>query len=344
MEQKNGSVSGSPVNTETEHLRSENPEKGINQEQSHAVGGEGVGGDGVSTGTDMATRRKRGRPRKYDVEADMVRHVSPPPPVFSSSSAFSECSFKRGRGRPRGSGKLQLLASLGGFAADTAGGSFVPHVVNVQTGEDIFRKITSFSQKGPRAICILSATGVVSSVIIRQPGSSGGFLRHEGRFEILSLSGSFVFGEMSGTNKKNGMLSISLAKPDGRVFGGGVAGSLIAAGPTQLIIGSFKQDISKELKRRCPTESSSAASLLNNSELVRVPIQVARTINGDENCVTPRSALLEPSHGGAINVISGNQRMNNASLHNVGLNALQASEAMPDQKRSPDINNSLPQF
>lgn len=58
----------------------------------------------------------------------------------------------------------------------------------------------------------------------------------QGRFEILSLSGSFVFGEMSGTNKKNGMLSISLAKPDGRVFGGGVAGSLIAAGPTQVRI------------------------------------------------------------------------------------------------------------
>jgi hypothetical protein len=30
------------------------------------------------------------------------------------------------------------------------------------------------------------------------------------------------------------MLSVSLAKPDGRVFGGGVAGSLIAAGPIQV--------------------------------------------------------------------------------------------------------------
>jgi len=30
------------------------------------------------------------------------------------------------------------------------------------------------------------------------------------------------------------MLSISLAKPNGRVFGGGVAGSLIAAGPIQV--------------------------------------------------------------------------------------------------------------
>lgn len=104
MEEKNGSATGSPAHTETEQLGSENPEKGINEEQS-------PGGGGVSTGTDTVVRRKRGRPRKYDVDADMVRHVSPPPSAFSS--AFSECSFKRGRGRPRGSGKLQLLASLG---------------------------------------------------------------------------------------------------------------------------------------------------------------------------------------------------------------------------------------
>lgn len=113
---------------------------------------------------------------------------------------------------------------------------------------------------------------------------------------------------------------------------------------SQLIVGSFKQDISKELKRRCSTESSIAASLHNNSELVRVPIQIAQTIDGDENCVTPTSALLESSHGGAINVVSGNHRMNNLLLHNVGLNGLQASQAMQDQRISSDINNSLPQY
>lgn len=56
----------------------------------------------------------------------------------------------------------------------------------------------------------------------------------QGRFEILSLSGSYTFGEMGGVHRKNGMLSVSLAEPDGRVFGGGIAGALIAAGPTQV--------------------------------------------------------------------------------------------------------------
>lgn len=40
-------------------------------------------------------------------------------------------------------------------------------------------KIISFSQKGPRAICVLSANGVISSVTLRQPDSSGGTLTYE---------------------------------------------------------------------------------------------------------------------------------------------------------------------
>lgn len=60
----------------------------------------------------------------------------------------------------------------------------------------------------------------------------------QGRFEILSLDGSFIFGEVGG-NHRSGMLSISLAKPDGRVFGGGVASSLIAAGPIQVLFCLF---------------------------------------------------------------------------------------------------------
>ncbi|KAJ6410058.1 hypothetical protein OIU84_009539 [Salix udensis] len=139
------------------------------------LGGGGTGcsgGSGSESVVENTLKRKRGRPRKHDVGANLVSSppLSPPPGL---SSSLSSCD-KRGRGRPRGSGKLQLLASLGGFAAETAGGSFTPHVVPVHTGEDIVTKILAFSQKGARAVCILSATGVVSSVIMRQPSSSGG--------------------------------------------------------------------------------------------------------------------------------------------------------------------------
>lgn len=40
-------------------------------------------------------------------------------------------------------------------------------------------KIISFSQQGPRGICILSANGVISNVTLRQPDSSGGTMTYE---------------------------------------------------------------------------------------------------------------------------------------------------------------------
>lgn len=40
-------------------------------------------------------------------------------------------------------------------------------------------KLISFAQLGPRAICILSANGVLSSVTLRQRDSSGGTLTYE---------------------------------------------------------------------------------------------------------------------------------------------------------------------
>lgn len=56
----------------------------------------------------------------------------------------------------------------------------------------------------------------------------------QGRFEILSLSGSFSTTAIQGVRNRNGLISVSLAGPDGRVIGGGVAGLLLAASPIQV--------------------------------------------------------------------------------------------------------------
>ncbi|MCI48366.1 DNA-binding protein, partial [Trifolium medium] len=55
-----------------------------------------------------------------------------------------------------------------------------------------------------------------------------------GRFEILSLSGSFMPTDNGITRSRSGGMSVSLAGPDGRVLGGGLAGLLIASGPVQV--------------------------------------------------------------------------------------------------------------
>lgn len=134
-------------------------------------------------------------------------------------------------------------------------------------------KIISFSQQGSRAICILAANGSISNVTLRQQNSSGGTLTYEvgtspimefdvilhintyifschnllqekvlhfhafhlqGRFEILSLTGSFMPSDNGLTKSRSGGMSVSLAGHDGRVLGGGLAGMLVAAGPVQV--------------------------------------------------------------------------------------------------------------
>jgi len=56
----------------------------------------------------------------------------------------------------------------------------------------------------------------------------------QGRFEILSLAGSYLLSESAGMSSRTGGLSVALAGPDGRVLGGAVAGPLTAASPVQV--------------------------------------------------------------------------------------------------------------
>ncbi|KAL2901419.1 AT-hook motif nuclear-localized protein 13 [Bienertia sinuspersici] len=208
-------------------------------------------GFGIDPNSSSSQKKKRGRPRKYSPDgggSNIALGLAPTPMSSSIVAAgvaaaggqadssgtapSSENPSKRHRGRPPGSSKKQLDA-LG-----NCGVGFTPHVILVNAGEDIASKIIAFSKQGPRTVCVLSANGSICNVNLRQPTSNGGVVQYEGRFEIISLSGSFLFSENSG-GLRTGGLSISLAGADGRVVGGGVAGMLMAATPVQIIVGSF---------------------------------------------------------------------------------------------------------
>ncbi|KAK7268956.1 hypothetical protein RIF29_21668 [Crotalaria pallida] len=191
-------------------------------------------------------KKKRGRPRKYGPDGKAAALALSPMPISSSIPLTGDFSaWKRGRGRPLESIKKSTYkydvesSGPGEGIAYSVGANFTPHVLTVNSGEDVTMKIMSFSQQGSRAICVLSANGTISNVTLRQPTSSGGTLTYEGRFEILSLSGSFMPTENGIARSRSGGMSVSLAGPDGRVMGGGLAGLLIAAGPVQVVVGSF---------------------------------------------------------------------------------------------------------
>ncbi|XP_051118043.1 AT-hook motif nuclear-localized protein 10 [Andrographis paniculata] len=193
-------------------------------------------------------KRKRGRPRKYGTDGSMsMAMVAAQSHNFSPQAQAQAQAGSMGlsvslptatgkkRGRPPGSSNKKKQIE----ATGSTGIGFIPHVINVKAGEDVSSKIMAFSQNGPRTVCILSANGTVSNVTLRQAATSGGTATYEGRFDILSLSGSFMLSEVAGQRSRTGGLSTTLAGPDGRVFGGCVAGLLIAASPVQVIVGSF---------------------------------------------------------------------------------------------------------
>ncbi|KAL6979587.1 hypothetical protein U1Q18_021245 [Sarracenia purpurea var. burkii] len=189
-------------------------------------------------------KRKRGRPRKYGPDrTNMSLGLSPMSSTPPSGSITP--TPKRGRGRPPGSGRKQQLAHLGGWMLNSAGLAFAPHIINIEEGEDIASKVLSFAQQRPRAICVLSANGVVSAVTLRQPASSGSTVTYEGRFQILCLSGSYLVSESGEAHSRTGGLSVSLCSPDGHVIGGGIGGILIAASPVQVILCSFAYGVAK---------------------------------------------------------------------------------------------------
>ncbi|KAJ0239550.1 AT-hook motif nuclear-localized protein 2 [Hirschfeldia incana] len=190
-------------------------------------------------------KKKRGRPRKYGHDGEAVT-LSPNPISSAAPSTSHVIDFsaaeKRGKVKPATASSFvrtkYQVENLGEWAP-SAGANFTPHIITVKAGEDVTKRIISFSQQGSLAICVLCANGVVSSVTLHRPDSSGGTLTYEGRFEILSLSGSFMPSDSDGTRSRTGGMTVSLASPDGRVIGGGVAGLLVAATPIQVVVGSF---------------------------------------------------------------------------------------------------------
>ncbi|KAL4577805.1 hypothetical protein LXL04_013919 [Taraxacum kok-saghyz] len=230
-----------------------------------------------------AVKRKRGRPRKYVLDG------SSPPAVAMTSAAVhgpaagqsgdisspAPSSGKRPRGRPPGSGNKQQPAASG-----LPGAGFMPHILDVKSGEDVLAKLVWFSQNSTRALCVLSASGSISNITLQQTATSGGTVTYEGRFEILSLSGSFMVSESDGQRSRTGGLSVALSGTDGRVLGGNVAGLLTAATPVKVIIGSFIPASQRQVKGK------------GNNE--------AEVVNAPANPVSGGSLSVSESSGGGL--------------------------------------------
>uniref|UniRef100_A0A0E0J6P5 AT-hook motif nuclear-localized protein n=1 Tax=Oryza nivara TaxID=4536 RepID=A0A0E0J6P5_ORYNI len=241
----------------------------------------------------------------------------------------------------------------GEWYALSAGGSFTPHVIIVATGENVAARIMSFSQKGPRSVCILAANGTISNVVLNQPGSSGSTFSYEGCFEILQLTGSFTIAE-EGVRRRTGGLSVSLAGPDGRVVGGVVAGMLRAASPIQVIVGSFLPNNLKQHQRRMglhPQPSAAPAfpapmAPLHPPPVLTAAMPISQAAPGNNGCRSPQVSIssMPPQAHAGVEQSRGAMNLNSSSSSTgfamVGWPAAASSQSMV-HRPSPDINVCL---
>ncbi|XXG66580.1 hypothetical protein AAC387_Pa06g0123 [Persea americana] len=140
---------------------------------------------------------------------------------------------RRPRGRPPGSkNKPKPPVIITRESANT----LRAHILEVASGCDVFDCISNYARRRQKGICIMSGSGTVTNVTLRQPASPGAIVSLHGRFEILSLTGSFLPPPAPPGATS---LTVFLAGGQGQVVGGSVVGALIAAGPVIVIAASF---------------------------------------------------------------------------------------------------------
>ncbi|KAE8693795.1 AT-hook motif nuclear-localized protein 24 [Hibiscus syriacus] len=140
---------------------------------------------------------------------------------------------RRQRGRPAGSKNKPQPPII--ITRDSANALW-SHVMEIATGCDIMESVSTFARRKQRGICILSGSGTVTNVTLRQPGAPDAVVNLNGRFEILSLSGSFLPPPAPAAASG---LAIYLAGGQGQVVGGTAVGPLVASGPVVIMAASF---------------------------------------------------------------------------------------------------------
>ncbi|KAK8967175.1 putative DNA-binding protein ESCAROLA [Platanthera guangdongensis] len=183
---------------------------GLNDSSNH-LGGGGGGGNG-----------SRG-----DDDDDRVENGDEP------KEGAVDIGSRRPRGRPPGS-KNKPKPPI--FVTRDSPNALRSHVMEVAGGADVADSIAQFSRRRQRGVCVLSGAGAVANVTLRQPAAPGAVVALHGRFEILSLTGTFLPGPAPPGSTG---LTVYLAGGQGQVVGGSVVGPLVAAGPVMVVAATF---------------------------------------------------------------------------------------------------------
>lgn len=208
----------------------------------------------------------------------------PPEPASAGGlvgdGASVETGNKRRRGRPPGSKNKPKppppAAVLARDVEPAAAAAMRPHVLEIPGGGDVARALAAFARRRGLGICVVAGTGAVADVSLRHPSppdvddvaaaAPAAAVVFRGRYEILSISATFLAPSMSAAVPRaaavSSDLSISLAGPRGQVVGGTVVGPLVAA-TTVVVLAAAFADITFH---RLPLEDDASASVSGSGE------------------------------------------------------------------------------
>ncbi|GMI64204.1 AT-hook motif nuclear-localized protein 20 [Hibiscus trionum] len=196
-----------------------------------------------------------------------------------------EVGNRRPRGRPPGS-KNKPKPPI--FVTRDSPNALRSHVMEVASGTDVAESIAQFARRRQRGVCVLSGSGSVANVTLRQPAAPGAVVALQGRFEILSLTGAFLPGPAPPGSTG---LTVYLAGGQGQVVGGSVVGSLVAAGPVMVMAATFANATYERLPVEDEEEAASGdgqGDQIHNGATNSPPPPI-RSSNG------PHTGLLDPS-------------------------------------------------
>ncbi|KAG5063975.1 AT-hook motif nuclear-localized protein 17 [Glycine soja] len=146
---------------------------------------------------------------------------------------------RRPRGRPPGSKNRPKPPLIITREPEPA---MSPFILEIPGGSDVVEALARFSRRKNTGLCVLTGSGTVANVTLRQPsfspaGATVATVTFHGRFDILSMSATFLHHASPAAIPN--AFAVSLSGPQGQIVGGFVAGRLLAAGTVFVIAASF---------------------------------------------------------------------------------------------------------
>ncbi|CAI9762714.1 unnamed protein product [Fraxinus pennsylvanica] len=214
-----------------------------------------------------------------------------------------EVGTRRQRGRPPGS-KNKPKPPI--FVTQDSPNALRSHVLEVTGGTDVAESIAQFARRRQKGVCVLSGSGSVASVTIRQPAAPGAAVALHGRFEILSLTGAFLPGPAPPGSTG---LTVYLAGGQGQVVGGSVVGPLVAAGPVMVVAATFSNATYERLPLEDDEDGGGSTPAPATEKAENFPPGIGTSSGGQQQHGIPDPSLL-PNYNFTPNLLANGGQLN----------------------------------